>query len=131
MMGNVGLARKLRRNQTDAERLLWSRLRNRQIAGLKFKRQVAIDRYVVDFCWSDARLIGELDGGQHATRTAEDAGRTKALEAMGYLVLRFWNNDVTQNLEGVLEEILSTAKQHLPEPPHPDPLPFREREKSA
>jgi very-short-patch-repair endonuclease len=131
MMGHVGLARKLRRNQTDAARLLWSRLRNRQIANLKFKRQVAIDRYVVDFCCSDARLIVELDGGQHAIRLAEDANRTKALETMGYLVLRFWNNDVTQNLEGVLEEILNTVKQHLPEPPHPDPLPSGERGQGA
>ena len=114
-----------------AERTLWFQLRGRRLNGLKFKRQVPIDRYIADFCCSDARLIIELDGGQHATRTAEDANRTKILEAMGYLVLRFWNNDVLQNLEGVLEEILKTLEQHRSEPPHPDPLPYGEREKKA
>jgi lysyl-tRNA synthetase class 2 len=78
---------------------------------LKFKRQVPVDRFVVDFCCTEARLIVELDGGQHATRLAEDMDRTRILEAMGYLVLRFWNNDVLQNTDGVLEEILNTAKQ--------------------
>jgi very-short-patch-repair endonuclease len=121
----------LRRNQTDAERVLWFRLRDRRLRGLKFKRQVPIDRYVVDFCCSDARLIIELDGGQHATRISEDASRTKILDAMGYLVLRFWNNDVMQNIDGVLEEISNTLKQHRSEPPHPDPLPNGQREKSA
>ena len=131
MTGNVGPARQLRRNQTDAEHTLWFQLRGRRLNGLKFKRQVPIDRYIADFCCSDARLIIELDGGQHATRTTEDANRTKILEAMGYLVLRFWNNDVLQNLEGVLEEILKTLEQHRSEPPHPDPLPYGEREKKA
>ena len=131
MNGNVGPARRLRRNQTDAERVLWFQLRGRRLRGLKFKRQVPIDRYVVDFCCSDARLIIELDGGQHATRILEDSNRTKILEAMGYLVLRFWNNDVLQNNEGVLEEILNTLEQHRSEPPHPDPLPSGEREKGA
>jgi very-short-patch-repair endonuclease len=131
MNANISAARKLRRNQTDAERILWFRLRNCRLEGLKFKRQVPIDRYVADFCCSDARLIIELDGGQHATRTGEDANRTRILEAMGYLVLRFWNNDVVQNLDGVLEEILSTVKQHRSEPPHPGPLPAGEREKGA
>jgi very-short-patch-repair endonuclease len=131
MSGNVGQARRLRRNQTDAERVLWFQLRGRRLEGLKFKRQVSIDRFVVDFCCAEARLIIELDGGQHATRTAADANRTKILETFGYLVLRFWNNDVLQNTEGVLEEILSTVKQHRSEPPHPDPLPYGEREKEA
>jgi very-short-patch-repair endonuclease len=131
MNGNANLAKRLRRHQTDAERVLWFRLRDRRLDGLKFKRQLPIDRFVVDFCCSDARLIIELDGGQHATRTVEDLNRTKALDAMGYLVLRFWNNDVLQNIDGVLEEILSTIKQHRSEPPHPDPLPCGEREKGA
>jgi very-short-patch-repair endonuclease len=111
-MGTTGFAKQLRRNQTDAERVLWFRLRNRRLQGLKFKRQAPIDRYIVDFCCFDARLIIELDGGQHATRAVEDMNRTRILEAMGYLVLRFWNNDVLQNLEGVLDEILATLKQH-------------------
>jgi very-short-patch-repair endonuclease len=111
-MGTTGFAKQLRRNQTDAERVLWFRLRNRRLQGLKFKRQAPIDRYIVDFCCFDARLIIELDGGRHATRAVEDMNRTRILEAMGYLVLRFWNNDVLQNLEGVLDEILATLKQH-------------------
>jgi very-short-patch-repair endonuclease len=130
MSGNVGAAKRLRRDQTDAERVLWFQLRGRRLQGLKFKRQMPIDRFVVDFCCADVKLIIELDGGQHATRISEDANRTKTLEAMGYLVLRFWNNDVLQNTEGVLEEILGTL-QHRSEPPHPDPLPFGEREKEA
>ncbi|HEY2227376.1 MAG TPA: DUF559 domain-containing protein [Xanthobacteraceae bacterium] len=129
------LPRRLRRNQTDAERVLWFQLAGRRLRGLKFERQVAIDRYIVDFCCADAHLIIELDGGQHATRTSEDAHRTKILGAMGYLVLRFWNNDVLQNLDGVLEEIMSTLEQHRSEPPHPGPypgpLPHGEREKEA
>src|ERR1700732_92266 len=129
MNGNVGPARRLRRNQTDAERVLWFRLRDRRLHGLKFKCQVPIDRFVVDFCCEHARLIIEVDGGQPATRTAEDLSRTRILEAMGYLVLRFWNNDVIQNIDGVLEEILSTLEQHRSEPPLPDPLPNGEREK--
>jgi very-short-patch-repair endonuclease len=112
MNGNVGFAKQLRRNETDAERVLWFHLRNRRLNDLKFTRQVSIDRYIVDFCCSDARLVVELDGGQHATRTVEDLNRTRILEAMEYLVLRFWNNDVLQNLEGVLDEISRTAKQH-------------------
>ena len=131
MRGNVDAAKRLRRNQTDAERVLWFQLRGRRLRGLKFKRQAPIDRYVADFCCADARLIIELDGGQHATRSSEDANRTKVLEAMGYLVLRFWNNDVMQNIDGVLEEILTTLEQHRSEPPHPDPLPSGEREKKA
>jgi very-short-patch-repair endonuclease len=131
MNGNVGVAKRLPRNQTDAERVLWFHLRDRRLRGLKIKRQVPIDRYIADFCCADARLIVELDGGQHATRALQDANRTKILEAMGYLVLRFWNNDVMQNIDGVLEEISNTLKQHRSEPPHPDPLPNGEREKSA
>jgi very-short-patch-repair endonuclease len=131
MNGKVGAAKRLRRNQTDAERVLWFHLRDPRLRGLKFKRQVPIDRYIADFCCTEARLVIELDGGQHATRTSEDANRTRILGAMGYLVLRFWNNDVMQNIDGRLEEILSTLEQHRSEPPHPDPLPCGEREKGA
>jgi len=98
---------------------------------LKFKRQVPIDRFVLDFCCESACLIIEVDGGQHATRSGEDLSRTKILEAMGYLMLRFWNNDVLQNTDGALEEILNTLEQHRSEPPHHDPLPDGEREKKA
>ena len=87
-----------------------------------------LDRYVVDFCCESARLIVELDGGQHSERTSEDAERTKSLEAMGYLVVRFWNNDVLRNTDGVLESILDTLNKLTPVPPHPHPLPNGERE---
>ena len=96
------VARKLRTDQTDAEKLLWSRLRNRQL-GAKFVRQYPIGNYVADFAARSARLIVELDGGQH--NVAADADRTQALAADGFHVIRFWNNDVIENIDGVLEEI--------------------------
>ena len=125
MVSRVSTARRLRRDQTDAERALWFRLRDRRLAGLKFRRQMPIASYVVDFCCESARLIIELDGGQHANSQEEDAKRTAALEAQGYLVLRFWNNDVLKNTDGVVESIINTLK---PVPPHPNPLPNGERE---
>jgi very-short-patch-repair endonuclease len=128
MTVKVTRARRLRRDQTDAERVLWLRLRDRRLEGLKFKQQVPIDRFVVDFLCSEAHLIVELDGGQHATR--DESNRTRILETMGYLVVRFWNHDVMENIDGVLEEILSVVNR-AQEPPHPDPLPAGEREKSA
>jgi very-short-patch-repair endonuclease len=109
-------ARRLRRQQTDAERLLWFRLRDRRLNGWKFKRQFPIDRYIVDFFCADAHLIVELDGGQHAVRTEADAARTKILEAMGYFVLRFWNTDVMRNIDGVLEEILAALGRSPSDP---------------
>ena len=122
----VKFARRLRQKQTDAERLLWFRLRDRRLVGWKFKRQVPIDRFIVDFFCPDAKLILEIDGGQHDERRARDENRTASLESKGYLVLRFWNNDVIGNMEGVLEEILNTIAQAGP--PHPNPLPKGERE---
>src|SRR5512138_3676711 len=100
-------ARNLRRNQTEAERRLWSRLRDRQIAGHKFRRQVALGPYIVDFACFDERLIIELDGGQHgeAEQQLRDDERTAWLKANGYLVLRYWNNEVLENMEGVLTAI--------------------------
>jgi len=125
MASRVGTARRLRRDQTDAERALWFRLRDRRLNGMKFRRQMPVKSYVVDFCCESAHLIVELDGGQHIERGSEDAKRTADLEAYGYLVLRFWNNDVLRNTDGVVETILATASQ---EPPHPNPLPNGERE---
>src|SRR5512139_3746209 len=116
MASVVGPARRLRRDRTDAERRLWFRLRDRRLNGLKFRRQMPIKSYVVDFCCESVRLIVELDGGQHAELQVEDAKRTSELEKFGYLVLRFWNNDVMQNIDGVLEVIATTAIQ---DPPHP------------
>jgi very-short-patch-repair endonuclease len=122
--------KRLRQDQTDAERVLWFSLRDRRLGGWKFKRQVPLGRFVVDFLCADARLIIELDGGQHATQSIRDAARTRELETMGYLVLRFWNNDVMSNRDGVLETIASTLNQFRPVPPHPNPLPNGERERT-
>lgn len=104
---SVNRARDLRRNLTDAERLLWSRLRRRSLMRFYFRRQVPLGPYVADFVCKQQRLIVELDGGQHAMRKDYDARRTKHLNGMGYEVLRFWNNDVLDNMDGVLESILT------------------------
>jgi very-short-patch-repair endonuclease len=101
-------ARTLRRNATDAETKLWQRLRNRQLGGLKFRRQATIGYHVVDFLCAEKRLVVELDGGQHTLE--RDAGRTAQLEALGYRVIRFWNNDALGNTDGVLETILRKAE---------------------
>jgi very-short-patch-repair endonuclease len=101
------LARKLRRDATEVEAMLWQRLRNRQVEGAKFRRQVPVGGYIADFLCVDARLVIELDGGQHATRAEADAARTRAIETAGYVVLRFWNSGIVENLDGVLEEIRS------------------------
>jgi very-short-patch-repair endonuclease len=96
-------ARALRRRMTEAEKLMWSKLRGRRFDGVKFKRQKPIAGYIVDFVALDLKLIVEIDGGQHAERVAADAARTRLLEAAGYHVLRFWNHDVLGNIDGVLE----------------------------
>ena len=97
------VARKLRRSSTDAENRLWYYLRARRLDGSKFVRQFPIGQYVVDFACRDARLAIELDGSQH--NEAIDAPRTQVIEAFGYRIIRFWNNDVLANTEGVLEAI--------------------------
>jgi very-short-patch-repair endonuclease len=93
------LARTLRKRSTEAEKLLWSRLRGRRFEGIKFKRQVPIGSYIVDFVALDLKIVIEVDGGQHDMRT-------RILEQWGYHVVRFWNNDVLSNIDGVLEAIL-------------------------
>jgi very-short-patch-repair endonuclease len=97
------IARKLRAGQTDAEEQLWHHLRARRLASEKFVRQFQIDRYVADFACRTARLAIELDGGQHSLE--KDAARTAIIERYGYRVLRFWNQDVLANTDGVLEAI--------------------------
>ena len=106
-------ARDLRRNSTDAERLLWKHLRNRGLAGLKFRRQVPVDRYIADFLCESAGIVVEVDGGQHASNTLSDARRELVLTECGYLVLRFWNNDVLGNIEGVLTTILDSISKEI------------------
>ena len=102
----TSIARKLRRSQPDAERLLWSKLRSRQLAGAKFRRQFPLPPYVADFCCEEAQLIVEVDGSQHVESVVADEERTAFFEQEGYRVLRFWNNDVSLNIEGVADEIL-------------------------
>lgn len=89
-------ARALRRDITGVERKLWSRLRNRQLENTKFVRQISIGPYIADFVARSLRLVIELDGGQHSA--SKHAERTKVIEAHGYRVIRFWNNDVTDNI---------------------------------
>jgi len=119
-----GLARGLRRRQTDSERVLWWQLRDRQLHHAKFRRQHPIGPYIVDFCCPEHGLVVELDGGHHAAQVQADARRTAFLRQRGYRVLRFWDHDVLGNREAVLQAI----EQALI-PPHPSPLPpRRERE---
>jgi very-short-patch-repair endonuclease len=98
-------ARNLRKTQTDAERLLWQHLRNRQLCSQKFRRQFPIDSFIADFVCLEVKLIVELDGGQHAEQVEYDQYRTEQLQKRGFTVLRFWNNDVLQNTMGILEAI--------------------------
>jgi very-short-patch-repair endonuclease len=104
-------ARELRKGMTDAERRLWQGLRERQ-TGARFRRQAPIGPYIVDFVAFDQRVVVELDGGQHAEpgQAAHDRARTAFLEAQGFNVLRFWNNDVLGNTQGVLERILEALR---------------------
>jgi very-short-patch-repair endonuclease len=103
-------AQSLRRALTQAELTLWIRIRGRRLGGFKFARQEPIDRYYVDFVCRERRLIIELDGGQHA-ESPEDRHRDRALCALGYRVIRIWNNDVIENLDGVLQRLLSELEQ--------------------
>ena len=114
-------ARRLRRDSTDAERLMWRALRSRQLADLKFRRQATIGPYIPDFVCIEARLVIEIDGGQHDEDL--DRERTRFLEQRGFKVLRFWNNDVLANPEEVLETILRAAQAGKGEKPSPYPLP--------
>jgi very-short-patch-repair endonuclease len=105
---SISLARNLRRNESDAERKLWSKLRSRQFDNLKFRRQHPIGKYIVDFVSIEKKIVIEIDGSQHmeSANIEHDAERTKYLEDEGYAVLRFWNNDVLTNIEGVVIRIL-------------------------
>ena len=114
-------ARGLRSRQTDAERRIWARLRDRRLLGVKFSRQVPIGSYIVAFCCREMKLIIELDGGQHAARANYDAPRTALLQALGYRVLRFWDNDALANTDGVLQRIAEA----MTAAPSPRPSPQR------
>ena len=110
-------ARQLRKNLTDTERALWKLLRERQMHGFKFRRQAPLGRYVVDFVCFEAKLVIEVDGGQHAQRMATDEWRTAWLHSQGFEVLRFWDNEVLGTLDGVLAVISAHLTPHLNPPP--------------
>jgi very-short-patch-repair endonuclease len=113
----VPRARRMRHEPTDAERVLWQHLRHLSIEGSHFRRQATIGPYFADFACHAARLVIELDGGQH--NEARDARRTAELNARGYCILRFWNNDVLGNVEGVMEAIAAAVRSAGPPPPTP------------
>jgi very-short-patch-repair endonuclease len=108
--GTVSRARELRRNSTEAERRLWRALRAK-LPGRKWRRQMPVGPYFVDFACFGERLVIELDGGQHADATGYDEARTRFIQAQGYRVLRFRNNDVLSNTDGVLERITQSLSQ--------------------
>lgn len=107
------LAKQLRKQATDAENLLWKHLRRRQIEGFKFRRQQPIGNYIVDFVCLATKIVIEIDGGQHAVYEESDKTREAWLRANGFRVLRFWNSELFENLEGVLETIRNAL---LPSP---------------
>ena len=106
----MNTAGKLRKDSTPAERKLWSRIRNNQL-GITFRRQHAVGVYIPDFCSPEAKLIIELDGSQHLEQEDYDEERTKYLENLGYKVIRFWNNDVINNIDGVILKILYAMQE--------------------
>ena len=125
-------AKSLRTNMTPAERLLWYHLRNRRFLGVKFRRQVPVGPYIADFLCHTPALVVELDGGQHVEQQSYDAQRTRYLEAQGYRVLRYWNNAVMGDVEGVMESVRlqvlaltpspsPRGRGELPSPPAPLP----------
>ena len=118
---NLRSARRLRQDLTDAERKLWQCLRNRQLEGLKFRRQHPVPPYIVDFVCLSKRLVIELDGSQHTHEV--DASRTRYLQSQGIHVLRFWSNEVLTNPEAVVEAIWNNAAQRTLTP---TPLPVGE-----
>ena len=109
---NISKARELRKNSTEQELKIWKLLRNRQLSNYKFRRQYPIGPYIVDFICREKRLIIELDGGQHNENRniMYDTERTKYLELRGYKVIRFWNNDIDNNIEGVYKSIQSKLR---------------------
>jgi len=115
----VAFARHLRSNSPDTEKRMWNLLRGRQLRDHKFRRQHPVGPHIADFCCMKKRLIIELDGGQHAEQIEKDRRRTLCLSSRGYRVIRFWDNEVLTQPEGVLERILEA----LEEGPSPSPLP--------
>ncbi|MEI4508789.1 DUF559 domain-containing protein [Sphingopyxis sp. CCNWLW253] len=115
-------SRELRLNATDAERKLWAQLSARKVSGIRFNRQFPIDPFICDFVSRTAKLVIEVDGGQHAVDVEKDEARTAYLQSQGYQVIRFWNNDVLERIEGVVGEI----ERALADIPSPNPSRKRE-----
>jgi adenine-specific DNA-methyltransferase len=105
---------------TDAETRLWSKLRYRQLDNCKFRRQATIGKYIVDFVTFERKIIIELDGGQHAEQVERDSERTNWLQSQGFAVLRFWNHEVLEDMEAVIEVIWNAVRAGSP---HPNPPP--------
>ena len=112
--GAHGRSRSLRQNMTEAERRVWQILRSRQIEDYRFRRQVPIGRYIADFECHEAPLIVEIDGGQHDRSSPREAERSGFLQNEGYSVLRFWNNEVLENLDGVHQTIADAVGRITP-----------------
>ena len=112
-------ARTLRRNATQAERILWRALRAMSLP-VRVRRQHPIGRFIADFAVPSRKLVIEIDGGQHASTLARDNARTRVLEARGWRVIRFWNSDVMSNLEGVIATIVAEIEP-TPSSPRPSP----------
>ena len=104
-------SRQLRKNLTDAEQFVWTKLRSRRLGGYKFRRQMPIGPYIVDFVCLEARLILELDGGQHTEQKDYDTARTQWFQSQGFEVLRFWNHEVLEDWESVEEVIYGRLEQ--------------------
>jgi very-short-patch-repair endonuclease len=119
--GKTAFARKLRRSETDVERKLWHRLRNGQICDAQFRRQHPVGRYILDFYCPALALVIELDGGQHAEHETRDLERDEWLKQNGVTVLRFWNSDVIENINGVLEVIAAKISELKSIPAHSRP----------
>jgi very-short-patch-repair endonuclease len=110
----IALGKVLRKRPTDAEQILWKQLRLKQKEGFKFRRQQPIDNYIVDFVCFEKRIVIEADGGQHARQSEDDIARDTYLRQHGFKVLRFWNNEVLQNINGVLEVIRESCLSPAP-----------------
>ena len=111
MPDTIARARKLRKQPTDAEDVLWRLLRGRQMLGYKFRKQAPVGKYIVDFLCYRPRLAVELDGGQHQEQADYDNERTRWLESRGFKVIRFWNNQVLEETDGVEEAILMALRE--------------------
>jgi very-short-patch-repair endonuclease len=116
-------SKSLRDQLTDAEIKLWQALRMNQLEGLRFRRQQAIGTYIVDFCAPRKKLIVEIDGGQHLEQQQYDAERTLFLESRGYKVLRFWNHEILNHLEDVIEAIIRASGEEEENPKNPQEPP--------